>query len=235
MFSETSYYLKPAAAYVRGRREQSPDFDLPEILRVRPLDELSAEQLAQICQAGAGAGLRLDRYKRSRILPRVQKVLGALQGIQPSSLLDIGSGRGAFLWPLLDRFPMLRVTAIEASPKRAAQLQAVALGGLENLSAYLMDATAVDFDGRCFDVVTALEVLEHIPRVQAAVAEMCRLAQRFVIASVPSKEDSNPEHIHLLSPAALRALFAGAGVDQIKVEHVLNHRVVIATMSYEHN
>src|SRR5207247_7873978 len=113
-----------------------PDFDLPESLRIGILDTLSSDELAEIYEIGYTAGLKLDRYKRSSILPRVQKVLGALQGIQPVSLLDIGSGRGAFLWPLLDRFPDLPVTSIDASDRRATQLQAVSLGGLQTLSAY---------------------------------------------------------------------------------------------------
>jgi hypothetical protein len=32
-------------------------------------------------------------------LPRVRKVLGVLRGVHPANLLDVGSGRGAFLWP----------------------------------------------------------------------------------------------------------------------------------------
>ena len=36
-------------------------------------------------------------------------------GIQPTSLLDIGSGRGTFLWPLLDTLPTLPVIAIDAA------------------------------------------------------------------------------------------------------------------------
>lgn len=229
--SVSTHYLKFAAAYVRGRRIQSPDFDLPERLTAPPLDALSTVEMAEIGQIGLDAGLRLDRYKRANILPRVQKVLGTLQGIRPESLLDIGGGRGAFLWPFLDRFPGVPVTSIDFGEARAAQLEAVALGGLANFSAHRMDATRLDFADGQFDVVTALEVLEHIPAVETAVCEVCRAARRFVIASAPSKEDSNPEHIHLLAEPIFRELFAAAGVEHVTFEYVLNHRIAIARIS----
>jgi len=228
---ENTSYLPFAAAYVRGYHQHSPDFELLAPLRDAPLEALSAGELAQIYDIGKAAGLKLHRYKRSNILPRVQKVLGILKGTQPDSLLDIGSGRGAFLWPLMDSLPYLPVTAIDANPRRAEQLQMVASGGLERLTAHQMDATALDFEDGLFDVVTALEVLEHIPQVQTALAEIVRVARRFVIVSVPSKEDNNPEHIHTFTQPAMRELFAGVGVRQVKFDYVHNHMIVVAVLA----
>jgi len=225
-----AHYLRVAAAYVRGRALQSADLDLPDRLAAPPLDSLSPADLAELCQLGLDAGLRLDRYKRSNVLPRVHKVIGALEGIRPEGLLDIGSGRGAFLWPLVERFPRLPVTSIDAGQARAAQLEAVMRGGLPKFSARRMDAAALDFADRQFDVVTALEVLEHIPAVEQAVCEIGRVARRFVIASAPSKPDHNPEHIHLLTEPEFRRLFAAAGVEHVTFDYVLNHRIAIARL-----
>ena len=161
-------------------------------------------------------------------LARVERVLGALKGIQPTSLLDVGSGRGVFLWPLLDTFPLLPVTVIDVLPRRVAQLSAVQRGGLQRLRVQRMDVTALAFADRAFEVVTLLEVLEHIPDASRALAEVVRVARRFVILSVPSKEDNNPEHIHLFGEAALRQMFAQAGVERVNFDYVLNHRIAIA-------
>src|SRR5262245_16854409 len=82
------FYLEPAAAFVRHLLPDAPDA-IPE----------------KLVQLGLQAGLRLHRVKRTGNLPRVRKVLGILRGLGPESVLDVGSGRGVFLWPLLGAFP----------------------------------------------------------------------------------------------------------------------------------
>jgi hypothetical protein len=78
-------------------------------------------------------------------------------------------------------------------------------------------------------VVTVLEVLEHLERPEAAAREVLRVARRAVIASVPSREDNNPQHVRLFDRASLTALFAGAGARRIKIDYVLNHMICVAT------
>src|SRR6266581_1805763 len=102
-----------AAAYVRG--------SLPQASRGLTESELLA--------LGREEGLKLGRFKRSAGLPRVRAVLGALCGILPRSLLDIGTGRGVFLWPLLEAFPYLAVTTVEPDERRRVHLDAVQRGG----------------------------------------------------------------------------------------------------------
>src|SRR5262245_26974841 len=108
-----AYYLPFAAALVRGRLGTVPD----------------EPDLAAL-QRGLDAGLRLSKLKRTRPHPRVLKMLGALASMAPDELLHIGSGRGTFLWPLLEAFPMLAVTAIDRDAKRIADLRATSEGGL---------------------------------------------------------------------------------------------------------
>jgi len=95
------YHLDPAAAFVRGKLADAPDLPPADLVR-----------------HGLKAGLRLHKFKRTSGLPRVRRVLGVLRGLAPADLLDVGSGRGVFLWPLLDAFPELRVTAIDRNPQR---------------------------------------------------------------------------------------------------------------------
>lgn len=95
------YFADFVAAFVRGRLG-SPGL---------PTDELIAR--------GPERGLRLHRFKRKE-LPRVRRVIGILKGLAPCDLLDVGSGRGTFLWPLLDALPDLPVTAVDVSLGRVA-------------------------------------------------------------------------------------------------------------------
>lgn len=210
-YEDQRYFSHLAAAFVRGRFE-----DLPENLT----DE---EAIAY----GLKLGLKLHKFKRNTELARVKKVLGALQGLNPSSLLDIGSGRGTFLFPLLDAFSWLPVFSIELNPIRARDIHALRVGGVENIHAAMMSATEIGFEDNAFDVVTALEVLEHMDEPQRAAREIVRVARKFIVASVPSKEDDNPEHIQLFDKESFTKLFMEAGAQSVKIEYVLNHMIAV--------
>jgi ubiquinone/menaquinone biosynthesis C-methylase UbiE len=204
------YYTELAAAFVRGKLGEAGD--------------LSPEELIEI---GSARGLRLHKFKRQAELPRVRNALGVLRGLAPASLLDIGSGRGAFLWPLLDSFPHLEVIALDHNPVRIADIDAVRRGGRRNLSSLLADATAIGLADDCVDVVTALEVLEHLLRPAPAAAEAVRVARNFVVASVPSKEDDNPGHVQLFNRETFEALWMGAGARGVNIQYVLNHMIAV--------
>jgi SAM-dependent methyltransferase len=220
------YYAPLAAAYVRGALCRTPHEADPALF-APPLRALAEPDLARLLETGLAAGLRLHRFKRTMGLPRVKRVLGVLHGLQPTDLLDIGSGRGAFLWPLLDAFPDLPVTALDRAEPRVQMLRTVAAGGIPTLTARQADATALPFDDAAFDVVTALEVLEHIAEVEAAVREITRVARRHLIVSVSSHADDNPEHLHLLGERDLQRLFIGAGARRIGFQYVPNHLIAV--------
>jgi ubiquinone/menaquinone biosynthesis C-methylase UbiE len=202
------YFTELASCFIRGRL--SCEGDWPSLV-----------------DAAQNARLRLHKFKQNQQLPRVAKILGMLQSIQPQNLLDAGSGRGTFLWPLLAGFAHVPVTAVELHPQRIADLSAVRRGGCERLSVIAADMQRLPFREASFDVVTLLEVLEHLP--DPALAAKCALnvARRFVLVTVPSKEDDNPEHIHLFTEAKLREMFECSGATRLQFDGVLNHRVLL--------
>ena len=197
-----------AAAYVRGK------------LTLEGSDE-------ELVEAGHEHGLKMHRFKRSQ-LPRVLKCVGLLKGLRPTNQLDIGPGRGAFLWTLLADIPYVMVTCVDVLPHRVELINTVGKGGIERVICHNMDVQSLDFEANTFDTVTALEVLEHLPDPGRAIQELCRVGKEWLLVSVPSKPDNNPEHINLFSADDLEALLLENGAKSVQMHHVLNHRIALA-------
>ncbi len=229
--TEAKYETLLAAAYVRGCALRTTRPLLRVELAETPLEALTEAELAQIIAAGEAATLKLYHFKKKDDLPRVSAVLGFMRGICPQSLLDVGSGRGAFLFPFLRDFPDVPVTSVDLLPNRAADLAAVAAGGIDRLTALRQDICTWEAPDGAFDVVTLLEVLEHIPQVDRAVEAAVRLARRYVVVTVPSKPDNNPEHIHLLTKEKLTDLFHQAGCGKLSFGGVNGHLFMTAPVN----
>ena len=188
------YFNELASAFVRGRLRN---------------------QLATL-EDGRRAGLRLHKFKANTELPRVQRVLGILRGIGPEYLLDVGSGRGTFLWRLLDSFPELPVAAIDVNERRVTDIAAVRTGGVSRLTIVRMSVEQIGFAPQSFDVVTMLEVLEHLRNPLLALRCAVSVARRFVVLSVPSVADDNPEHLNLFSAERLIEMANEAGAVRVQ-------------------
>ncbi|MBR5287265.1 MAG: class I SAM-dependent methyltransferase [Clostridia bacterium] len=217
-----------ACAYIRGVSLRTGAPSLSSALLHAPLDTLSEDERLAILTAGQDAQLRLYRFKPHDDLPRVRMVMGFLKSVQPESLLDIGSGRGVFLNEFLTVFPWANVTSLDILDHRVQALADIAAGGIPQLTALHQDLCTWDAPDDSFDVVTLLEVLEHIEDVQQAIRSAVRLARRFVIVTVPSKADDNPEHIHLLTKPILTGLFHDAGCTSLTFSGVPGHLFMIA-------
>ena len=228
------YNLKPAAAWLRGHalKTGTPEIDA-ELLEM-PLEVLTDEELAAIVAVGEQTGQKLYPFKTGKAeLPRVRQVLGFLHGIEFETLLDVGSGRGVFLLPFMEEFPQVQVTSLDLLDNRVAFLNELSAGGYSQLTAYNKNICDQPFSENSFDVVMLLEVLEHIPEVGKAVAAAENMARNYVVVSVPSKADDNPEHIHLLTKDILTKLFADAGCTKLHFGGVNGHLTMMATMEKE--
>ena len=228
---EEKYDLKTAAAWILGHHRRTGVPELPAQTARKTADECTEEEWLRIVRAGQEAGLKLYPCKAgTQTLARTKRTLGFLHSVSFETMLDVGSGRGVFLIPFMKEFPWVRVTSLDLLEKRVVFLNELADGGFPQMHAEQKDVCRQPFADGSFDVVTLLEVLEHIPAVEQAVLAAVRMARQYVVVTVPSKPDSNPEHIHLLTKDRLTRLFADAGCTRLHFDGVEGHLFLVAAI-----
>ena len=232
---EERYYKELIIAAVRARLARLGKSELlGETLMKKPIYEMDEDDLDTVVRVASENEIKTYPFKRSeKLMPRVHKVLGFLRGICFESLLDVGSGRGAFLFPFMEAFPYIPVTSLEILEKRIELLSDISHGGIDRLTLLPVDICKADksiIPDKSHDTVTMLEVLEHIPNVKDAIREAVRIAKKYVIVTVPSKADDNPEHIHLLTKETLTEYFKECGVTKLSFDAVPAHLFMIARL-----
>jgi 2-polyprenyl-3-methyl-5-hydroxy-6-metoxy-1,4-benzoquinol methylase len=106
-----------------------------------------------------------------------------LDRAQPVSLLDVGCGEGVLVQRLARHLGSSRVVGVdlEEDSIQAGWARHMA----DNLEYRAMDGGELPFAAAEFDMVSAIEVLEHVPDPQRTLAEMSRCAERHLLVSVP--------------------------------------------------
>jgi ubiquinone/menaquinone biosynthesis C-methylase UbiE len=105
------------------------------------------------------------------------------QKAAPQSILDVGCGEGVLTEQWADQLGSGRIVGIDLDdPKLKTEWDKRQRANLEYK---VEDATNLSFADGEFDMATAIEVLEHVPDPERTVAEMARVAKRWVLVSVP--------------------------------------------------
>ncbi|HZI91993.1 MAG TPA: class I SAM-dependent methyltransferase [Thermoleophilaceae bacterium] len=134
-------------------------------------------------------GNTFDKYGSTN--PAVRRLMAGFHGTldelwtkaAPRSLLDVGCGEGVLTEQWAESLGDARVVGIDLDD---AKLHAEwETRRRPNLEFRTEEATRLPFADGEFDVATAIEVLEHVPDPEATVAEMARVAERWVLVSVP--------------------------------------------------
>jgi 2-polyprenyl-3-methyl-5-hydroxy-6-metoxy-1,4-benzoquinol methylase len=99
-------------------------------------------------------------------------------------VLDVGCGEGVLTERFADRLAPGRVVGVDlADPKLEAEWSR---RRRENLEFRAVDAAGgLPFEAAEYDLVTAIEVLEHLDDPRAALAEMARVSASHLLVSVP--------------------------------------------------
>lgn len=139
---------------------------------------------------GTVTGNTYDKYGSTnpvvrRLMAGFESTLDELfERADPRSLLDVGCGEGVLVHRWAQQLgAQRRVVGIDLDdPQLHAEW---AKRTAPNLDYRVMKAEHLPFSDGEFDVATAIEVLEHVPDPAHTVAEMARVASRWLLVSVP--------------------------------------------------
>lgn len=142
-----------------------------------------------LSEEGVITGNTYDKYGSSN--PLVRRMMSGFQLTlqelfdlaDPRSLLDVGCGEGVLVHEWATQMDSRRVVGIDLEEP---SIQAGwAARQAPNLQYMVMRAENLPFAKDEFDLVSAIEVLEHVPDPEHTLSEMTRCAQRRLLVSVP--------------------------------------------------
>ncbi len=132
------------------------------------------------------AGNNYDKYASTN--PIEQRMMrgffealdAALDGLSPSTIVEVGAGEGRITEHLAARFPDATICGLDLPDDELA-------GQWSGLDAPMLfgDVTRLPFVDGSIDLVIGLEVLEHVPDPRRALAEIARVGASHAIVSVP--------------------------------------------------
>lgn len=198
--------------------------------------------------AGAGApvptGNTYDKYGTSNPVERriMQGFLRSLDAALPpagvTSVLEVGVGEGDVSERVRSRHPAAAVVGVDLPDDALATHWR-----RRRLHNAFASASELPFRDRQFDLVLAIEVLEHVFDPAAALAEIARVAQGTVVLSVPCEPlwrvlnlargkyardlGNTPGHIQHWGPRSFPRL-VGRHLDVIEVRRPLPWTMVVA-------
>ncbi len=174
-----------------------------------PTESPSTSNFAKFATRNPLARLLFDRF--------FLRVRSLVTPLTPLSVLDAGCGEGETIARLRDILPV-PVTGFDTNPACIDYARRRHPGD----RFLIADIHSLPWPDRTFDLVLCLEVLEHLADPARALSELCRVARRAVVVSVPHEPfwsltnlarlkyvqrlGHHPEHIQRFSRRSLRLL-----------------------------
>jgi SAM-dependent methyltransferase len=124
-----------------------------------------------------GSGNPIERRLMAAFMDRLD---ASLPAVAPATILEVGVGEGEVADRVAQRFPDAFVTGIDLPDESLAEHWSN-----RRLAASFADIVALPYPDDTFDLVLAIEVLEHVPNPMGALRELARVARRDLVLSVP--------------------------------------------------
>lgn len=140
-----------------------------------------------------------------------------LNGLSFHSMLDAGCGTGVLLQKIHEKYPHVKLTGSEYS----GQGLEFARKRLPDSEFMTMDLSKQSLD-RKFDLITCIDVLEHIPDDRAALRNLFKMSAAYVLLSVPlgplfKVEAERLGHVHGYGRAEFEVKIRETGFEILKV------------------
>lgn len=119
-------------------------------------------------------------WRRLGAADKARNVLALLGAEQPAAVLEVGCGTGALLAALAERGCGRQHVGVDVADPSAHRDPAAAALDLRRY-----DGLRLPFDGRSFDLAIASHVIEHLNEPRRLLAEMARVARRWIYVEVP--------------------------------------------------
>ncbi len=138
---------------------------------------------------GIATGNTYDKYGSTN--PIVKRLMAGFESAldelwrqaAPSSILDVGCGEGVLTHQWAERLGEGRIVGIDLDDDTLkAEWQK---RQRPNLEYRVQEATALPFADNEFELAAAIEVLEHVPEPANTIVEMARVANKWLLVSVP--------------------------------------------------
>jgi SAM-dependent methyltransferase len=172
-----------------------------------------------------------------KLIARLLRKLREAAGSTSDTWVDVGIGEGLALSAM-----QVHAGALIGVEYRHDKL-ALALDRLPSASGVRADAGMLPFINRSAEVVTCLEVLEHLEAPERAVSELARICQGRCVVSVPWEPffrlgnlcrgkdvrqwGNNSEHVQHFQPSSLRRLL-GQSFDKVEIHSCFPWLVAVA-------
>lgn len=104
----------------------------------------------------------------------------AIRGLNPRQILEVGAGEGEIAARLQSTFPRSPVVAMDLPDGETASQWSQ-----RGVTGFFGDMRQLPFVDKSVDLVLGIEVLEHVPDPELALAEIARVCRGVAVMSVP--------------------------------------------------
>jgi SAM-dependent methyltransferase len=153
-----------------------------------------------------------SRWQRSLIIDRFVSI----NRTSVKSVLDYGCGEGTTTSALADLFPTAQIRGVDQSN---AGIECARSNYARTNLVFEFEPPSFPAPGATYDLVTCLEVLEHVPDWQTVADELCARTKRYLLVSFPTgrmrKFEINIGHFRNFPPGVFESHMRSRGFQPV--------------------